>query len=451
MRHLTIITACLSLPAILLLGATPAARAQPTPDNGPVLDYRTITVPELFALTEQNSQQLKVARAGVDVAAQRRRVTEAQRLPNLATNLNLSYLGNPVILDTDLKEMQTVKLPHFGTTFGLKASQAVFRGGAIRNGIERAALDEQVAALNVSQSRADVKLLLVGRYLDMFQAYNQRAVYEKNVRQAELRVQQAKSLVREGVITKNEMYRLELQLANLRLSIQELDNTLSVLNNQLLVTLGLPATVMIRPDTTLLELPPAPTSLPDYLAEANQRNFGLNLARTSLQSVEKGIDIARADRLPTLGLVASSNLLRPLTTVQPALDLYSRSWSAGVGIGYNISSLYTAKRTIGLAQAQARQQREQVTLQEQNVAIETQAAFANNRQARNRLGTLEQAVALAQENYRIVEKRYANQLALITDILDATNARLDAELRLTNARINVLYSHYQLQRALGQL
>lgn len=115
----------------------------------------------------------------------------------------------------------------------------------------------------------------------MFQAYNRRAVYEKNVRQAELRVQQAQSLVREGVITKNEMYRLE--LANLRLSIQELDNTISVLNNQLIVMLGLPATVMIRPDMALLELPTAPASLPAYLAEANQRNFGLNLARTSLQ------------------------------------------------------------------------------------------------------------------------------------------------------------------------
>ena len=437
--------------ADLLLGLALLASAQTTSDNGQQLEYRTLTVPELFALTEQNSQLLKVARVAVDVAAQRRRVTKLQRLPNLTTNLNLSYLGNPVVLDTDLKELQTVSLPHFGTTFGLQASEVVFRGGAIRNGIERAALDEQVAALNVNQSRADVKLLLVGRYLDMYQAYNQRAVYEKNVRQAQLRVRQAQSLVREGSITKNELYRLELQLANLRLSIQEIDNTLSVLNRQLTTTLGLPPTVMVWPDTTLLALPDAPVSLPDYLAEANQRNFGLNLARTSLQSAGKGVAVARADRLPALSLLTSSNLLRPLTTVQPALDLYSRSWSAGVGISYNISSIYMSKRTIGLAQAQAQQQREQVVLQEQNVEIETQAAFSNNLQARNRLATLEQAVALAQENYRIVEKRYANQLALIIDIVDATNARLDAELRLTNGRINVLYSYYQLQCALGRL
>ncbi|MGI4885434.1 MAG: TolC family protein [Janthinobacterium lividum] len=440
----------LVLSALGVLLAT-GAMAQRFPEYSIPMEYRTLTIDELFALTLQNSQQLKVARAGVEVARQRRLVTQTQRLPGLGTSLNLSYLGSPVVLSTSLEQLQKVDIPHFGVTFGTQASQVVFRGGAVRNSIAQAELNEQVASLNVDQNRADVKLLLIGNYLDMYQAYNQRAVYVRNVRQAELRVAQAKALIREGVITKNEGFRLELQLANLRLSIQELDNTLSTLNRQLIVTLGLPRTVMIRPDTMVGKEVNPVGNLSEYLAQAEQGNFGLNLERTNLLSLEKGVAIARADRLPALSLVGSSNLLRPVTSVAPAIDAYTRSWSAGVGISYNIASIYTARYTIGLAQAQAQQQREAVGLQAQNVEIETQAAFANNRQAHNRLATLTQAVELAQQNYRIVEKRYTNQLALITDILDATNARLDAELQLANARINVLYTYYQLQRALGNL
>jgi outer membrane protein len=440
---------CVLLGALVLLAY--GAQAQRFPEYSVPMDYRTLTIDELFALAVQNSQQLKVARAGVEVARQRLLVTQTQRLPAAATSLNLSYLGSPVVLTPSLERIQKVEIPHFGVTFGTQASQLVFRGGAVRNNIAQAELYEQVAALNADQSRGDVKLLLVGYYLDMYQAYNQRAVYVRNVRQAELRVDQARALIREGVITKNEGFRLELQLANLRLNIQELDNQLSILNRQLTVTLGLPRTVMIRPDTLVDKQVNPVGNLPDYLAQAEQDNFGLRRERTSLLALEKGVAIARADRLPALSLLGSGNLLRPVTSASPALDAYTRSWSAGVGISYNIASIYTARYTIGLARAQARQQRENVGLQAQNVEIETQTAFANNRQAHNRLATLTQAVTLAQQNYRIVEKRYANQLALITDILDATNARLDAELQLANARINTLYTYYQLQRALGSL
>ena len=51
----------------------------------------------------------------------------------------------------------------------------------------------------------------------------------------------------------------------------------------------------------------------------------------------------------------------------------------------------------------------------------------------------------------MIENRYLNDLALITDMLDASNAKLSAELDVANARINVLFNYYRLMKAAGNL
>lgn len=64
---------------------------------------------------------------------------------------------------------------------------------------------------------------------------------------------------------------------------------------------------------------------------------------------------------------------------------------------------------------------------------------------------MKRASELATENYGVIENRYLNDLALITDMLDASNAKLSAELDVANARINVLFNYYRLMKAAGNL
>ena len=58
---------------------------------------------------------------------------------------------------------------------------------------------------------------------------------------------------------------------------------------------------------------------------------------------------------------------------------------------------------------------------------------------------------LATQNYEVVNNRYLNDLALITDMLDASNSKLSAELQTVNARINILFNYYRLKKATGNL
>ena len=57
----------------------------------------------------------------------------------------------------------------------------------------------------------------------------------------------------------------------------------------------------------------------------------------------------------------------------------------------------------------------------------------------------------ADENYRIVHNRYLNQLSILTDLLDASRVRLEAQMQLTAARAEVIYTYYQLLQTCGSL
>ena len=87
----------------------------------------------------------------------------------------------------------------------------------------------------------------------------------------------------------------------------------------------------------------------------------------------------------------------------------------------------------------------------QRIRMDVRTAFLRHQEALQRVEALQLSVRQAQENYRIMQNRYLNQLAILTDLLDANSVRLNVELQLVTARTRVIYTYYHLQKACGRL
>lgn len=84
-------------------------------------------------------------------------------------------------------------------------------------------------------------------------------------------------------------------------------------------------------------------------------------------------------------------------------------------------------------------------LAQEQVENAVQASYTDFLTAFTELKTQEKNVQLANENYSVTSNRYRNDLALLTDMLDAGNTKLSADLALANARIDLIYHYYQMK------
>ena len=132
-------------------------------------------------------------------------------------------------------------------------------------------------------------------------------------------------------------------------------------------------------------------------------------------------------------------------------DMYNNNWNIGLSVSYPLSSIYKNNHKIKESKLAVDLSRNEEEQKMQTIRINVRTAYIRHQEALQRVEALKLSVRQAQENYRIMQNRYLNQLAILTDLLDANSVRLNVELQLTTARTRVIYTYYQLQKACGRL
>lgn len=119
----------------------------------------------------------------------------------------------------------------------------------------------------------------------------------KNIEQTQLLIRQIKAKQQEGMALSNDITRHELALQNDELALIEIDNNRDILNHQLVTTLGLPATTLVEPDSTILRMELGNDALADLMLTAEFQLPELKSAATNVQKAETGVKLAKADYL----------------------------------------------------------------------------------------------------------------------------------------------------------
>ena len=402
-------------------------------------------IEELFRFADEQSKSIQTYRTGQEAAAEALKAAKAQRLPDVNVSLSASYWGNGKLWDRDFGNAMTVDMPHFGNNFALEAQQVVYAGGAISSGIKQAELGKLLAELDLQKNIQEIRFLLVGHYLNLYKLDNQIQVLQKNMELTDEVIANMKARREQGTVLKNDITRYELQKEQLNLQLTRVKDARKIANHQLVTTLHLPEDTEIAPDTSLLERQILTLTEEDWqeLAEAN--NIFLKQTQATIQMNEQKVKQERAERLPHISIVAADHLDGPITIEVPVLDNNFNYWYIGIGVKYNISSLFKNNRKLKQARLNVRQAQEQRQLAQEQIENAVQEGYVNFLTAFTDLRTQENSVRLADENYHVTDNRYKNEMALLTDMLDASNMKLAADLGLVDARINILYNYYKMK------
>ena len=412
---------------------------------------QTLTIDKLFEKIEDNHRGLTTMKSGVEAAEQGIEWAKSKRLPDIDASLSISYIGNALLTDRNFSNAHGLKSPHFGNNFALQAQQVVYAGGAITAGIKLAELGKRQAETGVRLTRQQARFIALGQYLDIFKTDNQIKVYEQNIALTRQLLADIKEKQEQGMALKNDITRYELQMESLKLGLTALHNSRNILNHQLCNTLGMSQDETIVPDPTLTG------STYGNEGEAYWQNVGasksplLEQASNAILIAEQNEKIAKSDQLPKVAIVAADNFDGPITFEIPPIDKNLNVWYVGVGVKYSLSSLFKGNKRIRQAAVETRRAREAHAQQAERLHNDVQAAWVRYQQSYVELETQQKSVELARQNYDVVNSRYLNQMALVTDMVDASNLRLNAELKEVDARINIVYAYYRIKYVAGEI
>lgn len=438
-----------STPINLRLLLTAAAVCAATVRTSAQSDSLCLTVEQLFEQGIEQSLHIGADRLKEEMAGLRARTARTLRLPDIEVGLKGGYVGQPVVFEHGLSDPTHPDAPDWSQNYAVDFTQPLYQGGKIKYAIRQADLQRDIAALQTATDQADLKLELLRQYLDLFSLYKQHRVLSRNIAESERRLKDIRQMKREGLITNNDVLRSEMQLTDNNLSLLQTENNIRLVSQQLDILLGLDEGLLLRPDTTLLQKDFGLEGYDDYVLQAYSADPAMRLLQQQTELARNSIQLTRADNLPHLSLYASNTLARPIS--RTLADMYNNNWNVGLSLSYSLSSLYQNRHKLREARRNVALQRNAEEQQKQQLRIGIRTAYLKHHEALQRVEALKLSVRQAEENYRIMRNRYLSQLAILTDLLDADNLRLNAELQLTTARTQVIYTYYQLQRAAGKL
>lgn len=410
-----------------------------------------ITLEELFESAERNSTQLRPSFSAEEDANQEIRVARAGRLPDINVSLSFSYIGDGFTTKRNFSDYQKAPIPHYGNALSLSVNQPVYTGGAITSGIQLAELKLTASRYATELQRDNIRFQLTGFYLDIYKYTNLRGVVENNIAQARKVLDEMQARYEQGVALQNDITRYELLVSNLELQLVKINNTIDILNNNLVTIAGLPAGTVVVPDSAILDKSLPSQSETSWQSEASVNSPMLKLAQSKVDISRKAEDLTKSERLPKIGIQAGWSIDGPILVEIPPINRNLSYWYVGVGISYNISSLFKTNKSISRSRAATVHATDELAAARENTELAVRADYIRYIESYEELNTQQKSVELADKNYNTVFTRYSADMALITDMLDAANSKLDAEQQLVNARINIIYYYYKLLFTSGKI
>ncbi|WP_223247380.1 TolC family protein [Sulfuriferula sp. AH1] len=412
---------------------------------------------------------LSVSRSQIDQAEAGLNQVQGSRMPKLTVSLNAAG-SNDALTAFGMKLSQrnatfndfgatqylgpasasvapeALNYPGFTSNFNtrLEVQLPIYTGGMISGGIQQAQAYIKAARNGDEAARQRVIFQVLQAYQGVHTARAYLNVAKQGEAAAESQVKTMESLVKGGVIVKSDLLSAKVHLEDIRVQRAQAENAVSSALDQLHLLLGIPlsqpldvgAPVNVTPTT-------ATTETLRQTAVAN--NPGINALRQQVAASQASVGVARAAYKPQVGL-----MLRQEWN-DPRLGFSANSYTVGGSVSWTAFDGGVTSASVARARAAQDEVAAKLAQAEAGIAYQVEDARRKANEAEQRLTARKLASEQAEEAAALVNKRYANGVATITE-------QLGAQAQLDKARADVVAAEYDLaiQRAslklaLGQL
>jgi outer membrane protein len=418
-------------------------------------DSIKISLDDVFRIADAGNTQIKLSHALFERSEETIRDKKNDRLPTAGLNGSVGYLTNVGVIGLGTMGSGFYDMPHFSNSYALQAGWVLYAGGKVTTAIDIATVENRIAGLDLAKDSQSIRLVLAGYFLDLYKGYSQKKVFEQNIALGRDLLNKINNRYQSGAALKSDLVRNQLLVSTYELALSKLNDRIAVNSYTIASLLGLPEGTAIIPN--VIEIPDAANeyALVDDINKLTTAALATNpdYQKYALRVVlaEKRQKQVKSFDYPQIELFANSTFARPYTFDIPAKDIYAYNNAIGLRVSYSLSNLYQNGRKKDIAGKDVGIATLTEQLAKESLSRDVNSGFINLRQSFNQLSTLYKQQELAQENYKRIADSYLEQLTLNTEVTDATNQRLEADLRVTDAQAEILFNYFQLLKTLGQL
>jgi outer membrane protein len=408
---------------------------------------RKISLEEAIDLSLKNSKPLKAAQARIQQASANTTISKQKQLPDLSISGSYLRVTQPNIVQAHPPSTPGTPISVNQVAYGLaNLSVPIYSGNKLQYGIKSSEFLEKAAMLDADQDKDAVILNTIDAFSNLYKARANLRVIQQNLAQSKSRDVDFANLEKNGLLARNDKLKALLQTANIELNLADVENNLKVTMVNMNIMLGLPEVTVLVPDSTSLVDPGSVKSIQDYEQLALQNRKDMQALGYRKQASQIGIKTAKADYFPSFSLSGGYVALDV-----PDFITVTNAFTFGVGLSYNVSSLW--KTNAHVSEAKAKLAEVQANEEELNDNIRSQInqAYEALLTAQKKIEVSQVAIENGKENYKIVKNKYDNSLLTVTDLLDANALMLQSEISFELAKADAIVAYNVLLERSGVL
>ncbi len=412
---------------------------------------RLITLDEVIKLTYENNLQLKMARKDSAIARENILNAKINKAPSLSAGVYYNYIGNPVLFTDFYSSDSTIDYYHHQAGWSVAMGVPIYMAGRNNISIAQEVVVSKIQNEILGMTHSQLTISVINQFYNLYKLYEEVAIIEQNIKSMQVQITQLESKVANGQNLLSDLTRTELQLSNFEINVFSKTNNIELASNYLSIFTGLSTLEVLKPTDVVVQIPAEQVNFEECLTEAYANRKEIKQSELQKDYSELSLKMTRSALKPVLmgNAIYSSEMPIP-GTFPPQNDILNY-WAVGVGLSYEISSLYNLGHKINSAKLQI--EKEDLNIQDVKNTInnEVKAAYVHFLESKKNVETYQKNVDLAELNHKIVKSKYDNEFALIIDMIDAELQVNDARISLNNAIVDAIYQYYNLLYAMGKL
>jgi len=401
---------------------------------------KKVSLAEAIHLGIANSKNLKLAQNKIDEEVAKLNVVIDHALPNASA----SFLYNHAEIPTNT--FNNIHLPSRADAFVGTASiqELVYGGNKLKYAKESAKLLANVARLDLEKNKEEISYAVINTYFSLYKLMQSQKVIAQNLESISAQLQQAQKFFTQGIVTKNDVLRFQLQQANVSLADIEIENNRKIINYNLDILLGLADDTEILIDESDVALKAIGT-FDTYLNSALANRQELKELNLQNKVADYGIKTIMADRLPTVGIGAN------LYYVNPSGMGLMVPITLGATLSWNVDNLWKNKHKVAEALIQQQEIGIQKSILTDQLKTEINTNYQHYSLAIQKINVLQTSIVQATENDRLLASKYKNNIASVTDRIDAETLLYQAKINLEIAKADAGLAYYTLLKSAGKI